>query len=743
MHSWIVLRLRKGAGPFALTSLALALVAAIGYRFQLNAAVVVLLCLLITVLHALTAGFLSSAIVSIMAGACLVYFFFPPIFSFRIDDPLDVLALFVFLVIANGVAWVVSKAHEALRNTQRQLALAQSTAHLGLWSYDPRTKEIVASEEYLRLYGLRADESPLTRQRWLGLIHPDDRERMERLIWQDLAQPHFWDTEFRVVWPDGSVHWLLGKGTLLLDNLGRPVRVTGLSLDITERKAALRESEERFRNMADAAPVGIWTSGPDGLLSFCNERALSFAGRTMEQMIGTGGFELIHPEDRERLQSAFASAFNDRSRCEIEHRLRRADGVYRWMLCCGVPRFDVGGVCCGYIGSLTDITDLKGANDEALSHRKLESMGRLASGIAHDFNNLLGGILAGAELALEERANSSRVGEELKRIQLASIRGAEIVRQLMLFGGQESAAFELVDASLLVREMIELLKVSISKHVILHAKLPRDLPKVRANPAQLRQVVMNLVTNASEAIGEREGVIRIGIAQVARGPDSHPAGAPNLPQGDYLQIEVSDTGSGMTADVQSRVFDPFYTTKLAGRGLGLSVTQGIIRGHDGSIHVVSEPGHGTTFQILLPYLKGSVEETANPISLNRAQRSTASIGTILVVEDNESLRRATSRMLRLRGFSVIAASDGSAAIDAIRAHKDDIDTILLDLTLPGIASREVFVEAKRLRPELKVILTSAYGKEAVNDASFPGLQVEHFIRKPYQLDDLESLLRET
>jgi two-component system, cell cycle sensor histidine kinase and response regulator CckA len=624
MHSGIALRFRKSAVPLALSSLALALIVAIGYGFHLNTATVVLLCLFVTVLHALADGFISSAIVSSMAGACLNYFFFPPIFSFRIDDPLNILAFFAFLIIANGVAWLVWKAYEALRDSRQRLALAESAAHLGLWSYDLRTKSFVSSKEYLRLCGLRPDDSPLSWQGWLERVHPDDRDWLERVIWQSLEQMHSWDAEFRVVWPDGSVHWLLGKGTVFNDDFGRHIRLTCVNLDVTERK---------------------------------------------------------------RTEAA-----------------------------------------------------LKRASEEALIHQKLESMGRLAGGIAHDFNNLLGGIVASAELALEERADSSHVAEELQRIQLASIRGAEIVRQLMIFGGQESSALEPIDASLLVREMLELLKVSISKHAILHAELAKDLPAVRGNPAQLRQVVMNLITNASEAIGERQGVIRVAVEQVGFGPHLNQAGAPILPEGDYLNIEISDTGSGMTAEVQARIFDPFFSTKFAGRGLGLAVTQGIVRGHGGSINVVSKPGHGAIFRVLLPCIKQSGHETPKPISLNKAERPSAPVETILMVEDDEGLRRAAARVLRLRGFTVIEASDGSAAINAIRAHRDDIDALLLDATLPGIPSRDVYEEAKRLRPELRVVLTSAYGEEVVN-ASFTGLRVEYFIRKPYELDDLESLLR--
>jgi two-component system, cell cycle sensor histidine kinase and response regulator CckA len=636
------------------------------------------------------------------------------------------------------------EAERALLDSELLLVLAQKAAHLGVWDRDLRTNEVVVSGDCKKLYGLTSDDPPLTYERWLALIHPEDRGRVLELLVRDtFERAHVLDGEFRVVWPDGSVHWLLAKGALFFDDFGRAVRATGVNLDITDRKqaeAALRESEARFRNIADTAPVGIWETGPDGAVSFYNKNALTFVGRTMEQIAGSTWNELIHPDDRESVRSTFSSALADRKRCDFDCRIRRADGEYRWVLCNGIPRFDASNAFCGYIGSFIDSTDLKRSHEEALSHQNLESMGRLASGIAHDFNNLLGGILASAELALEERGDSSPGDEELKRIRVASIRGAEIVRQLMIFGGQESARFEPVDASLLVREMLELLKVSISKHAVLQAELAQDVAAVQANPAQLRQVVMNLVTNASEEIGDHEGVIRVVLAQVRVGPDSHHVGALNQPEGDYVQIEVSDSGSGMSPEVQAKIFDPFFTSKFAGRGLGLAVVQGIIRAHGGTIAVRSAPGRGATFQVLLPCTSKSALETQRAIVSSGAEESNALAGTILVVEDEEFLRLAVSKLLRQKGCSVMEASDGSVAINLIRTHKDDIDMILLDVTIPGRSSREVFEEAQRMRPDLKIILTSAYGKETV-DASYAGLRVEHFIRKPFHLDDLVVFLQ--
>jgi CheY-like chemotaxis protein/two-component sensor histidine kinase len=369
-------------------------------------------------------------------------------------------------------------------------------------------------------------------------------------------------------------------------------------------------------------------------------------------------------------------------------------------------------------------------------------VGTLANGIAHDFNNLLGAVLAQAELAETDLTLGLVPSEEIQRIKSVAIRGAEIVRELMLYAGRDQTALvEAVDVSRLAEEMLELLKVSISKHAVLKTDLSHDLPAVSGNSAQIRQVVMNLIINASEVIGDKKGAITLTTTHVSGGRDLAPNSATELPPGDYVRLEVSDTGGGITEEAKEKIFDPFFSTKFAGRGMGLAVVQRVVRDHGGAINIVSAPGQGATFQVLLPCRSKGASEIHSAITSVGLEQSNDRTGTILVVEDEEILRLAVSKSLRKIGFSVMAASDGSAAIDLVRTHKDEIDVILLDLTLPGLSSREVFEEALRVRPNLKVVLTSAYSKETV-DASFTGLRITHFIRKPFRLRELAGVLRD-
>src|SRR5262249_2367972 len=284
---------------------------------------------------------------------------------------------------------------------------------------------------------------------------------------------------------------------------------------------------------------------------------------------------------------------------------------------------------------------------------------------------------------------------------------------LMIYAGQEDAISEPVDISRLIDDMMELLNVVVSKHAVVKSELAGDLPAVQANPAQLRQLVMNLITNASEAIGERDGVIAIRTARVAAGPDSPPGCT-----GECVQLEVADTGCGMTLNTQVRAFDPFFTTKLTGHGLGLAVVQGIVRGLGGTIQLESESGRGATFRIFLPSA-GPMTSPAQPAIASSTPDALNQARTVLVVWEETPLRLAVPRFWRGKGFRLMEAADGTAALNLVREHQGTIAVILLDVTLPGALSREVLAETRSVRPDVKVIITSAYGQNKL-ETSFSG-----------------------
>ena len=414
----------------------------------------------------------------------------------------------------------------------------------------------------------------------------------------------------------------------------------------------------------------------------------------------------MHADDRERVLSVVMAAVASQREYQMEFRQRRADGEFRWVLSTAVPRF-AGSEYAGHIGTVVDITQLKRDQEQGVAAQKLESLGVLAGGVAHDFNNLLGSILADSELLLSDLSDGSPVYDGIKRIEAVAVRAAEIVRELLTFAGQENPSFEPVDVSSLVREMLELLKVSISKHAVMRMDLADDLPAVRANASQIRQIVMNLITNASEALGQEGGVIAVSTRLVRIGRDSPERG--ELPEGEYVRLKVSDTGCGMTREIQDKIFDPFFTTKFTGRGLGLAAVQGIVRSHRGSIHLASAPGAGTRFEILLP----CAQEAARPVAGRAASRfrrrgDAPSREPCWWWTTRRCSALPSARCFARERYTVIEAGDGDTALELFRVNAAEIGVILLDMTLPGISGRKLFEELRRIRPDVRVILTTAY-----------------------------------
>jgi len=632
---------------------------------------------------------------------------------------------------------------ERLRASEAQLMEAQHLAKVGSWERHIESGTIHWSEEMLRILGL-ASVAPSNLPTFLSCIHPKDRGKILEIDDKVRSSIAPVEVEYRIIRPDGETRFVRSIVRAIRDDQGVPVRITGATQDITEQVRAaelLRESEWHLRNAARLAHVGHWQWDiPTNRVSGSEEMFRIFWKPQDYTPSYEGFLQDLAPWDRDRVERLIRDPLENKIGHSVEYQIAHPNGDLRTISCTWEVLLDEEGSIVRMFGACQDITNSRRAQEQALARQKLESLGILASGIAHDFNNLLGGILAEAELIEMYSPSHLAPIEELHRIKASAIRGAEIVRELMIYAGQDQANnVEPIDVSRLVTEMLELLKVSISKHAVLTTNLQKDLPAVWGNAPKIRQVVMNLVLNASEAIGEREGVIKVTTEHVSGGKNLVLNAGTDLPEGDYVRLEVSDTGCGITEEARTKIFDPFYTTKFAGRGLGLAVVQGVVHAHGGAISLVSTPGEGTTFEVLLS-CAGKASNTQSVASSAGVEESNARTGTVLVVEDEEALRHAVSKALTKRGFSVIKVRDGSAAMEMIRADADDIDLVLLDVTLPGASSREIFEETQRIRPNVKVVVTSAYSKETV-DASFAGLRVEHFIRKPFQLSDLVNLLQ--
>jgi two-component system cell cycle sensor histidine kinase/response regulator CckA len=627
---------------------------------------------------------------------------------------------------------------ERLRASEARFAEAQRLAKVGSWERDIEGDRIQWSGEMFRIFGL-PKEMPPNSTAFLNYVHPKDREKIREADHEILSRNGPVDIEYRVVRPDGDVRFVRSVAEAIKDEAGGPVRVVGATQDITEEVEAREfasESEDRLKRAERLAHVGNWTWDISTNRVTWSEELFRIFGQPENFTPSYEAFlQNIVPQDRDRVAQSARDALTGMDRHSNEFQIARPNGERRTVACVSQVLRDEEGVITQMFGACQDITDFRRAQEEAMAAQKLETVGTLANGIAHDFNNLLGAVVAQAELALDDLGAGLRPEEELRAIRDIAVRGSEIVRQLMIYAGEEKEVLGPVDISQAVEEMKELLRVSVSKNTTLETDLGKGLPAVRANTGQISQILINLVTNASEAIGTRDGAIRVTTRCVKLGKAS--PGPERLPEGEYLKLVVSDTGEGMSLETQARVFDPFFTTKSAGRGLGLAVVQGTVRVLGGSIRLDSEVGKGATFEILLPCAEAADTEQG-AMSVDEEQEP--EIFTILVVEDEDPLRRAASTMLRKAGYSVIEARDGSAALDRVRTEKGPIDLLLLDVTLPGAPSSEVLEQTRRLRPETKVIVTSAHNEEMAT-AALHG-KFECFIRKPYRMHELEASIHE-
>ncbi len=448
----------------------------------------------------------------------------------------------------------------------------------------------------------------------------------------------------------------------------------------------------------------------------------------------------IHPGDREMVDRAFTAHIREDAPYNIRHRLllRDPDGTEHIRYVeerCQTERDHLGRPLRS-LGTVQDVTEevLRRQKAERETRRlehvqRLESLGVLAGGIAHDFNNLLTAILGHADLAREEAQAAPDTARHLEVIEEAAQKAAALCRQMLVYAGEATTETRPLDLSSLVAGMLDLLTVSISKKVVIETDLAPDLPPVQADPGQIQQVVMNLVINASEAIGDKPGRIRIttDLVEMDASAMGNLEGFATDPKpGPHVRLVVADDGCGMDADTLARIHDPFFTTKFTGRGLGLSAVQGIVKSHHGALGVTSTPGEGTIFTVVFP--TAGVPEAPHPHEPEVMAAVVA--GCILVVDDEKTIRDLASKTLTRAGHRVLTAVDGQDALARFRREAGHIDCVLLDLTMPGLGGIEVFRAMKELRPDIKVLLSSGYGESRVA-MELGNEPTVGFLAKPY------------
>lgn len=632
-------------------------------------------------------------------------------------------------------------AHRDLAEREERLKLALESAGDGAWDWNIETGAVVFSENLWAMLGYEADELEPHVKSWMALIHPADMASVERTLDAHLSgATETYSCEHRLQTKDGEWRWVLDRGRVVTRSpAGEPLRMTGTHTDISHTKHT-EEMLLRERRLFTGGPCVVfrWVAAEGWPVEYVSPNVSSLFGYSAaDLMSGSVSYAgTIHPDDIERVGGEVeAHRAAGVPNFEQEYRIINSAGEERWIYDFTVVNRNEEGEVTHFEGYVLDATDRRHAEEQRSvieaqmkEAQKLESLGVLAGGIAHDFNNLLVGMLGHAELAMSDTVRSSAVARNLRGIIAAANQAAELTRQMLAYSGRGCSLLQDLNLNNVIKEMTRLLGVSISKTADLRLDLCSDLPAVSADGSQLRQVIMNLITNAAEAVGESPGEILISTGAMHCDSDYlHSAfHDQDLPCGQYVYVEVTDTGEGMDTETVSRIFDPFFTTKFTGRGLGLAAVQGIIRGHAGAIRVSSDVGRGTTFRVLLPASAGFAEV----VDEEDCDEDWVGSGTVLLVDDEQTVRTVGTQMLNALGFTTLVAESGAKALEIFKAKCDEIDCVLLDLTMPYMSGEEVLHALRQIKADVRVIISSGYS-EADIIKRFSGEELTGFMQKPY------------
>lgn len=644
--------------------------------------------------------------------------------------------------IVMGLSVVVTKGREDASVELEELGLVASSVHNGVVLTDGQGLIHWVNDAFVELSG-----QPLSRLKGLhladALAGPSvDGETLDRLR-EAVAQGRKVQVELAHHRPDRDPVWVALDLTPVTAHDGRVERFIAIEVDITRAHAYLAQILD---SMTDLLLVVDEHKG----VRTANQAACRLLGISEAELLGTGLDGLLHPQQPGAGGEHVSSLLTDGEATAVGDAeitlVTRAGAPLPVQASAAIVSSDAEQgrrlvlVARDIRERLRMDEERRVLRERVQQAQKLESLGVLAGGIAHDFNNLLVGMLGNASLALREIGEEHPSRSLVERIEGSASRAAELTRQMLDYSGKGRFHVELVALPELAKEMADLLEASISKKARLVFDFDPEAPAVEADPVQLRQVIMNLITNAADALGGQDGVVtlRTGRMDADRAWLDSTWLAEGLPEGEYAFIEVTDTGAGMDAATRDRMFDPFFSTKAHGRGLGLAATLGIVRSHRGAVRVVSVPGAGTSIRIALP--PGS----RVPSGRSKAPTPDANwqgSGGVLVVDDEPEVRRFVARVLERAGFDVVTAGDGAEAVERFAADQGRIGLAVLDLTMPRMNGEEAFAELRALRPDLPVLITSGYDEQealARFDRTDAGIG---FLGKPYRVGVLLARVR--
>lgn len=633
------------------------------------------------------------------------------------------------------------RSEESLQQSMKLLSNAQRIGNMGSWSLDLATNRLDWSEETCRLFGISRDEFTGTFDDFFSRVLPEDRPKLLRILQTADAKGGLIEVEYRIRRPDGVIRWMYERGDVEHDANGRPLRRLGMVMDITERKAveeALRTSEERFRLLSRATHDAVWN------LDLRNNRITWNEG--YKTLFGYQDHEIplvkdslcesrLHPEDTQRVLSSLQAAIAQGEDTWVsEYRYLRKDGTYAYVMNRAYILRDEQGRAVQVIGGITDLTEKKALQERLLHSQKMEAVGLLAGGVAHDFNNLLTVILGYTEVLLTMTTPEAAQWTMLSDIQKAAQQAASLTRQLLAFGRRQVLMPQVLDLNASIRGIETMLRRLVGEDIVLSLQLTPHLEPVKVDPGQLEQILINLTMNARDAMPEG-GRLTIETGALDLSADN-PQG---VPAGRYLSLSLTDTGCGIPPEIQHRIFEPFFTIKdpARGTGLGLPTVYGIVRQSGGWIDVASEVGRGTRFTLFFPAVSNEqsphLEITKPPLRGGQE--------TILLVEDEEQVRRIAQLTLEAQGYHVLTARHGLEALHLLENRTLPLQLVITDVVMPELNGRQLVQHLRRNYPHIKVLFISGYADDKTGWLS-EATTHEAFLQKPFLPLSLARKVRE-
>lgn len=605
---------------------------------------------------------------------------------------------------------------------------------------------MILSDEACRVFGLAPQDFPRNleqwHQRWLELIHPEDRGRVAQAAAEALRDGSPYNLEYRIIRPNGEVRFIHSEAVVHRAESGRPRSMMGMMQDITARKQAeevLQISEARYRLIADHLNDIIWQLDQELRFVYTSPAVEHILGYSVEEANQLSVTDLLDAEDLALMRQVISLKLDrpeERIDTVTEYKMRHKAGHMVEVEIVSAPIFDKNRQCKGFVGVTRDIRERKQAEAARIKleaqlrqAQKLESIGRLAGGVAHDFNNLLTVILGYTDLIQVQLPSHDPLQEKLAQVQQAAEQAEALTQQLLAFSRKQILAPVVLDLNELVGNLHKMLGRLIGEDIILEMALQPGLRVIKADPGQMEQVLLNLAVNARDAM-PKGGRLTIQTANVQ-------LEGVNVPG---VLLAVADTGHGMDETILAHIFEPFFTTKEQGKGtgLGLATVYGIVKQSGGEITVESQPGQGTTFKIYLPADEAAVARSPSP---QPQQTARPGYETILLVEDNPMVRNLVRIALRNYGYTLLEAEQGQQALALAAQQEAAIDLLLTDVIMPELSGREVAERLKALYPHIKVLFMSGYTDDEVIQHGLLTAEVE-FISKPFSPKTLAAKVRE-